>query len=45
MIKAVSPTGEVQLAMGTDYPIMMEFQLAEGNGSVKYLLAPRIEGD
>jgi len=45
MIKAAAPTGEVTLSLGTDYPIMMEFALAEGNGKVKYLLAPRIEGD
>jgi len=45
MIKAVNPAEDVTLAMGTDYPVMMEFKIAQGNGAVKYLLAPRIEGD
>lgn len=45
MIKSVSAGGDVTLSLGTDYPIMMEFEMADGKGKVKYLLAPRIEGE
>ena len=45
MIKSVGTGNDVSLSLGTDYPIMMEFEISEGKGRVKYLLAPRIEGD
>jgi proliferating cell nuclear antigen len=44
MIKSVK-SEEVTLYLGSDYPIKMIFQIAEGNGEVMYLLAPRIESD
>lgn len=35
----------VTLYLGTDYPLKMEFELADGAASITYLLAPRIESD
>lgn len=45
MIKAIGGASEVTLYLGTDYPVNLEFNIAEGNGHVKYLLAPRIESE
>ena len=45
MIKAIGSAPEVTLYIGTDYPINLEFNIADGNGHVKYLLAPRIESE
>ena len=45
MVKAIGTSSEVTLFLGTDYPINLEFDIADGNGHVKYLLAPRIESD
>lgn len=45
MIKAIGSAPEVTMYIGTDYPINLEFSIAEGNGQVKYLLAPRIESE
>jgi proliferating cell nuclear antigen len=44
MIKVVK-SKDVQLSLGTDYPIKIEFDIAEGNGHTMYLLAPRIESE
>ncbi len=45
MVKAIGSTPEVTLYLGTDYPINLEFDIADGNGHVKFLLAPRIESE
>ncbi len=45
MIRSVPSAGVVTLAIGQDYPAKMHFEIAEGNGNVTYLLAPRIEND
>jgi proliferating cell nuclear antigen len=45
MVRSVPSAGVVTLAIGQDYPAKMEFEIAEGNGSVVYLLAPRIENE
>jgi proliferating cell nuclear antigen len=45
MVKAIGSTSEVTLYLGTDYPINLEFDIADGKGHVKYLLAPRIESE
>lgn len=45
MIKAVKSGGSVTLNLGSDYPVKMEFDMADGNGHCVYLLAPRIESD
>ena len=31
--------------LGNDMPIDMDFDIADGNGHVRYLLAPRIESE
>lgn len=43
--KAVSSTTELTIELSIDYPVNISFGLAEGKGSVKYLLAPRIESE
>ena len=45
MVRSVPSAGVVSLAIGQDYPAMMTFEIAEGNGEVTYLLAPRIENE
>jgi proliferating cell nuclear antigen len=45
MVKACDGTSEVSLNLGSDYPVRMEFDFADGNGHVRYLLAPRIENE
>jgi proliferating cell nuclear antigen len=45
MVRSVPSSGVVTLAIGQDYPAKMHFEIAEGNGNVTYLLAPRIEND
>jgi len=45
MIKAISTGTVVSINLGNDYPVKMEFSIADGKGNVSYLLAPRIESD
>jgi proliferating cell nuclear antigen len=45
MIKAVSSADSITMHLGNDYPVRMEFKIADGKGEVKYLLAPRIESE
>lgn len=45
MVKSVGSSQTVTLYLGSDYPVNMDFDLADGKGNVKYLLAPRIESD
>jgi len=45
MIRAIPPGQDVTLNLGNDYPVRVEFKIAEGDGSVMYLLAPRIESE
>lgn len=45
MVKAADGTNEISLALGSDYPVRVEFDFADGHGHVTYLLAPRIESD
>ncbi|MCW3131709.1 MAG: DNA polymerase sliding clamp [Candidatus Methanospirare jalkutatii] len=44
MAKGIS-SETLTLFIGTDYPLKMEFEIAEGFGKVIYLLAPRIEAE
>jgi len=37
-------TGDIKILLGVDFPYIIEFDFAGGNGKAKYLLAPRIEG-
>ena len=43
MAKAISPESQVTINLGNNYPVRIEFDIAEGQGHVKYLLAPRVE--
>jgi proliferating cell nuclear antigen len=45
MVKSIDNDAVVTLNLGTDYPVKLEFDFADGNGKVRYLLAPRIESD
>ncbi|HLF17251.1 MAG TPA: proliferating cell nuclear antigen (pcna) [Candidatus Thermoplasmatota archaeon] len=45
MAKVVRPTDAVTLHLGTDYPVKIEFDIADGGGHIVYLLAPRIESE
>ncbi|MEF8874443.1 MAG: DNA polymerase sliding clamp [Candidatus Thermoplasmatota archaeon] len=43
MVKCVSSDTVLDIELGADYPIKIQFTFADGNGDVRYLLAPRIE--
>jgi len=45
MVKSAGKANEVTIELGKDFPTMIKFQIADGNGEVNYLLAPRIESD
>lgn len=45
LVKAIPSDTMVQIELGNDFPMKMNFDLADGNISVGYLLAPRIESD
>ena len=45
MIRSVSSSDKITMHLGTDYPVKLEFEIAQGNGHVEYLLAPRIESE
>jgi len=45
MIRAIPPGQDVALKLGNDYPVRVEFKIADGDGQVMYLLAPRIESE
>ena len=43
LMKIIKAADELTVLMGNDLPIKTEFSIANGNGKIKYLLAPRIE--
>ncbi|MDD2777478.1 MAG: DNA polymerase sliding clamp [Methanocellales archaeon] len=43
MSKSLKKVNEITIHLGKDYPIKINFMIANGNGKVGYLLAPRIE--
>jgi len=43
MMRAIPSQAKITLNLGNDYPVKIEFSIANGNGSVVFLLAPRIE--
>ena len=43
MAKAIAGGSEVKVNLGNNYPVKLEFDIAGGNGHVRYLLAPRVE--
>ncbi len=45
MIKPVKPSDPLTISLGNDNPVRLDFSIASENGSVTYLLAPRIETD
>ncbi|WP_336343056.1 DNA polymerase sliding clamp [Halalkalicoccus ordinarius] len=45
MNKAIPTDGEVTLELGEEFPVKLHFEIAEGNGQVTYMLAPRIQSD
>ncbi len=45
MNKAIPKDAEVTLELGEEFPVKIHFDIAEGNGTVTYMLAPRIQSD
>ncbi|MDI6859191.1 MAG: DNA polymerase sliding clamp [Methanocellales archaeon] len=45
MSKALGKVNEITVCLGKDYPIKIDFMMADGKGKVGYLLAPRIESE
>ena len=45
MNKAIPTDGEVTIELGEEFPVKLHFEIAEGNGQVTYMLAPRIQSD
>jgi proliferating cell nuclear antigen len=45
MNKAIPKDAEVEMELGEEFPVKMHFDIAEGNGKVTYMLAPRIQSD
>ncbi len=45
MSKGISHVENITLNLGKNYPLQMDFALAEGKVKVSYLLAPRIESE
>ncbi|RJS96946.1 MULTISPECIES: DNA polymerase sliding clamp [Halococcus] len=45
MNKAIPGDAEVTLDLGEEFPVKLHFDIAEAEGSVTYMLAPRIQSD
>ena len=45
MMKSITSAEEVTLHVGNEYPLKIEFSMAAGRGSGRFLLAPRVEED
>jgi len=45
MGRVMARAEEVEVHLGVDHPVRFTFDIADGNGHVEYLLAPRIEAD
>jgi len=43
--KEVAKASEVIIELGKDYPMKMKFKIANGNGDIEYIIAPRIEAE
>ena len=43
--KPTNKVNEVSLSLGIDFPVIIDFKIANGAGRISYLLAPRIESD
>jgi proliferating cell nuclear antigen len=42
MVKSIVTAETVNLALGNQYPLKLDFTLASGNGDGEFLLAPRV---
>jgi proliferating cell nuclear antigen len=45
IVKPTNKVNEVSLSLGRDFPVIIDFEIANGTGRISYLLAPRIESD
>lgn len=45
IVKPTNKVNEVTLSLGKDFPVLIDFEIANGAGRISYLLAPRIESD
>jgi len=45
MNRAIPKDAEVTMELGDEFPVKLHFEIAEGNGSVTYMLAPRIQSN
>jgi proliferating cell nuclear antigen len=45
MNKAIPKDTEVTMELGEEFPVKLHFDIAEGEGSVTYMLAPRIQSN
>lgn len=45
MVKSISTSSDVTLHVGNEYPLKLEFSVADGKGEGRFLLAPRVEED
>jgi proliferating cell nuclear antigen len=45
MDRAIPKNAEVTMELGEEFPVKMHFDIAEGDGSVTYMLAPRIQSN
>jgi proliferating cell nuclear antigen len=45
MDKAIPKAAEVTIELGEEFPVKLHFDIAEGDGSVTFMLAPRIQSD
>ncbi|WP_406659859.1 DNA polymerase sliding clamp [Methanolobus sp. ZRKC3] len=45
IVKPASKSNEITMELGKDFPVKISFSIANGEGKVGYLLAPRIESD
>jgi proliferating cell nuclear antigen len=45
MVRSIPAGSVVTINLGSDFPVKLEFEIADKRGSVNYLLAPRIESD
>jgi len=44
-VRSIPAGSVVTINLGSDFPVKLEFDIADKQGSVDYLLAPRIESD
>jgi proliferating cell nuclear antigen len=45
MVKSITTSQEVTLHVGNEYPLKIDFTVADGKGEGRFLLAPRVEED